>query len=557
MTPSFSSLSFPRPDEAGMTAAFAAVDALLDAGNRKDALNRFDQVRREIDSWASLAHLRFSQDTGSAQAIADRDYADQIAPKATAHEVRIKKRFLADPDRAGLTALTGAHMLRLWECDIATFDERIEEMLVEESRLAAEYTSLLASARITVQGETVNLSGLAPWQENPDRAIRHEAEQGRWVFFEKNGDALDRIYDRLVRLRHEMARTLGHETYTPLGYQRMRRVDYGPEDVARFRDQVAEHVTPLVAALLRDRQKDMGWDTVRSWDEGFIDPLGNPKPAGDHDLLVSRAQDMFDRMGGGLPAFYRMMNEGGYLDLKNRESKAGGGFCTAFPAVGVPFIFANFNGTAHDINVFTHEMGHAWQNWESRNLPGIDLLWPTMEAAEINSMGLEFLTWPYIDLLVEDGAADRFRRMHLIQSLSFLPYGVCVDHFQHEIYANPDMTPAERHATWKRLEKHYLPWRDYGDLAYPAKGGRWQAQGHIFSSPFYYIDYTLALACAMQLWLRSGKDEAGTIRDYDRLCALGGSAPFTELVREGNLKSPFGPGALRDVVREAAEVLRT
>ena len=236
------------------------------------------------------------------------------------------------------------------------------------------------------------------------------------------------------------------------------------------------------------------------------DRRGNPKPAGDHDFLVGQAELMFDGMDKRLADFYRVMRDGGFLDLKNRPAKAGGGFCTSFPTYGVPFIFANFNGTDHDVTVFTHEMGHAFQNWESRNLPGLDYLWPTYESAEIHSMSLEFLTHPGIGKLVGEAEADRFRRLHLIQALSFLPYGVCVDHFQHLVYENPTATPAERHQMWLELEKRYLPWRDYGDLAYLAKGGLWQAKLHIYRLPFYYIDYTLASCCAMQFWVKSRRE---------------------------------------------------
>ena len=108
---------------------------------------------------------------------------------------------------------------------------------------------------------------------------------------------------------------------------------------------------------------------------------------------------------------------------------------------------------------------------------------------------------------------------------------VCVDHFQHEIYAHPEASPAERHAMWARLEKIYLPWADYGDLAFLSKGGRWQAKPHIYGSPFYYIDYTLAQCCAMQFWVKSRRDYAGTMEAYVALCARGGSAPFQDLVR--------------------------
>jgi M3 family oligoendopeptidase len=467
----------------------------------------------------------------------------------------MKRRLLADPDRSGVETLAGAHALHLWDADIATFDPAIKGDLEEESRLSAEYTALLASARIEIDGQTVNLAGLGPYAEDCDRATRHRAEQARWRFVAAHGETLDRLFDSLVRLRHAMARKLGYPTYTPLAYRRLRRTDYGPNDVARYRDQVVAHVVPLVTKLLEARRAMNGWDRLRFWDEALVDPAGNPKPAGDHDFLVRQARVMFDRMDGRLGAFFGVMADGGFLDLKNRPGKAGGGFCTGFPTHGVPFIFANFNGTHHDIGVFTHEMGHAFQNWESRALPGIDYLWPTMESAEIHSMGLEFLTYPQMALMVGEGAADRFRRMHLISALAFLPYGVCVDHFQHAVYANPDASPAERHALWQRLERHYMPWTDYGDLAYPAKGGRWQAKHHIYSSPFYYIDYTLAQCCAMQFWVRSRRDYAGTLDAYIALCGRGGAAPFQELVWSAGLVSPFADGARAEVVREAATFL--
>lgn len=551
----FDEITAPRPTADSLSAEAKRVASMLEAGQRDKAVAEWDAARRSTDSWSALVHLRFAQDTRSAAAKADREYADALAPVATEHEVAIKRRLIEDPDRAGVEALVTPHVLRLWETDITTFDPAIASDLEEESKLSARYTELLASASFEIDGATVNLSGLAPYAESDDRVMRHRAESLRWAFFEQHGAELDSIYASLVRLRHGMARKLGDNDFTGLGYRRMRRTDYGPADVARYRDQVAEHVVPLIAKLLEARRTEFGWDKVMYWDEALIDPAGNPKPIGDHDTLVAAAQTMFDRMDPRLADFYRMMAAGGFLDLKNRPGKAGGGFCTSFPSIGAPFIFANFNGTHHDIGVFTHEMGHAFQCWESRDLPGIDQLWPTMEACEIHSMSLEFLTHPQMGLLVGDAAADRFRRMHLISSLAFLPYGVCVDHFQHEVYANPDATPEEHHAIWKRLEQRYMPWSDYGNIGYLAKGGRWQAKHHIYASPFYYIDYTLALCCALQFWVKSLHDPRAALDDYAALCARGGSAPFQELVKSAGLVSPFAPGALAEVVREAEAFL--
>ncbi len=549
----FADIAAVRPTKDSLTSEYRAIAAALDRGERAAALADWDRVRRRFDTWSALVGLRFAQNTADEAAKAERDYADALSPEASDLEIALKRRLLAE--RGPVAALTGEHAVRLWEIDVTTFDPTIKPDLEEEARISSQYTELLAAAKLEIGGTTVNLAGLGPYSEDPNRSVRHEAERMRWQYFKAHAAELDRIYDELVKLRHGMARKLGFQTYTELGYRRMRRVDYGPDDVARYRQQIVTGVVPVVARLLEVRRVENGWDTLRYWDEALIDPAGNPKPAGGHDELLDAAAAMFDGMHPGLAAFYRQMRDGGFMDLKNRPGKAGGGFCTSFSTEGVPFIFANFNGTHHDIGVFTHEMGHAFQNWESRHQPGIDYLWPTMEAAEIDSMGLEFLSYPGIGKLVGEDAADRFRRTHLIGALAFLPYGACVDHFQHEVYANPDATPAARHAMWAKLEQLYMPWTDYGDLDFPRKGGRWQAKAHIYGSPFYYIDYPLAQCCAMQFWVRSRRNYPEAMDAYTALCAKGGSASFLDLVCSAGLVSPFADGALADVVQEAASFL--
>jgi M3 family oligoendopeptidase len=550
----FTDVTAETPTIESLAAAYAEINARLDAGALGAALADWEKLRRAVETWSALVHLRFEQDTANAGAKAAKDYADELNPVATGHEIALKRRLLA-MDRAEVAAITGDHALRLWEMDVTTFEPVIQGDLEQESKLNSKYTELLASAKIAVGGEVVNLSGLAPFAQSLDRGTREAAMRGLWAFFAANGDAFDGIFDDLVKLRHGMAKKLGFENYIELGYRRMRRVDYNAADVARYREQILAHVTPLVTKIMEARRAAHGWEKLQAWDEPLTDPLGNPKPAGAEKYLTAQAQKMFENMAPELASFFQAMTEGGFLDLDNRPTKAPGGFCTSFPNAGMPYIFANFNGTHHDIDVFTHEMGHAFQNFCSRDLPGFDYLWPTMESAEIHSMSLEVLAFPQIALMVGDAAAERYRRMHLIESLAFLPYGVCVDHFQHEIYANPDATPAERHAMWKRLESLYLPWRDFGDVEYAAKGGYWQKQMHIYGSPFYYIDYTLALCCALQFWVKSRQDYAGAMRDYVALCGRGGEAPFQALVASAGLISPFAPGALESVVADAESVL--
>lgn len=553
----FGTLALPTPDVAEVREAYAALHARLNRASGDEAVAvvaDWDTLRKRLESWSSLVHIRFSQDTRNDAYKAAREHCDEIAPKFTDLETTFKKAVLAHPSRPALEARFGRFVFDLWACDATTFDPAIEADLVEESKLGSEYVALLSAAEFTVGGETVNMSGLSKFAESADRNLRYEAAAVRWRWFADNAEALDRIYDRLVHLRTGMARKLGFESYTELGYRRMRRTDYGAADVARFREAVLADVVPLAGALRKAQERTLGVDRLMFWDEPVQDPAGNPKPAGGHDDLVAAATTMFDGMGPDLAAFFRLMVARGLLDLKNRSGKAGGGYCSGIAEAGVPFIFANFNGTMGDVEVFTHECGHAFQYYMSRNNTPSDLCWPTYEAAEIHSMSLEFLTWPSMELFF--GAdAERFRRTHLTKAVLFCPYGTAVDHFQHLVYAEPDATPAERNAMWRRVETQYLPTRNYGDLPHAGAGGVWQQQRHIYLSPFYYIDYVLAQTCALQFWAWSQSARAEALAAYESLCAVGGAKPFSGLVTHAGLRSPFAPGCLADAVTRARTVL--
>lgn len=548
----------PTPTIDGVTQEYAVIHKALDKaatpGERLAAVKSWDDLRRRLETWNSLVDLRFNQDTGNEEFKKAREFRDEIAPKFTDLEVTFKRKLLQATYRVELEKKFGMQAFALWEADVMAFDPAIEEPLVAESKLQAEYCELTAKAQVEFRGEKHNLSSIVKYREDADRTVRHGSENARWQWFADNRPALDRIYDDLVQLRHGMAQTLGFENYISLGYKRMKRVDYTERDVEQFRAEVREHLVPLAAELRQKQGTTLGVDKLMFWDDAIHDPLGNPAPHGDHDWMVERAKEMFDAMGKDLGDFFRLMVDAKLTDLKNRERKSPGGFCTSFPVYGMPFIFANFNGTKHDVEVFTHEMGHAYQAYRSRHQPLLDYLWPTYESCEIHSMGLEFLTWPHMEKFFE-ADAERFRRIHLAQGLLFIPYGVAVDHFQHLVYARPEATPAERHAMWQEMERMYLPWRDYGDLPHVAGGGFWQFQRHIYLSPFYYIDYTLAQTCALQLWVRSQRDPAGTLAAYNALCTRGGQAPFQQLAKGAGLVSPFHAGCLRDVVAKAKEAL--
>jgi M3 family oligoendopeptidase len=307
---------------------------------------------------------------------------------------------------------------------------------------------------------------------------------------------------------------------------------------------------PLAARWREKQKRRLGVDKLRFWDMRLLDGKPAPRPTGDAQTIVQNTARMYNELSPQTGEFFTMMRERGLFDLVTKEGKAGGGYCTSFPDFGVPFVFSNFNGTKGDVEVMTHECGHAFQCWSSRNQPLLEYHWPTYEACEIHSMGMEFLTYPWMELYFGD-SAERFRQFHMVESIVFLPYGCAVDEFQHFVYANPSSGPEARKAHWLSLEKKYLPWADYGDLGFPARGGFWQGQHHIYSAPFYYIDYVLAQTCALQIWKKSREDRERALRDYMAICPPGGSQSFLELVKTGGLRNPFEPGVLRGIVAEA------
>jgi len=551
----FREMSSPSPNVEALEAQYQVLlDDLAGGAEQSSVVARWDHLRKSFSTWGALTHVHYTLDTRDAEAKAAKELLDELRPRVETLDARVKATLLEAAHKDVLSSVHGKHLAALWNADLAAFDPVISDDLVTESKLNNRYVELLASAKLEFRGETHNLSSLPRYTLDPDRNVRRDATAVQWAFFKEHGEELDAIFDAVVKLRTNMARKLGYESFVELGYRRMQRVDYDRNDVRVFRQQVLDEVVPIVSQLRTLQAERLGVGSLKAWDMETYSEEGNPRPVGDHDWMLDRATEMFDEMGPRFSSFFRMMKEAGLLELQSRDGKAGGGYCSYFHDFKVPFIFANFNGTQQDVRVFTHECGHAFQGWSSRDADISDYVWPTLESAEIHSMSLEFLCWPHMEKFFGDGA-ERFCWTHLAGALAFLPYGVAVDEFQHQVYEQPDLEPAERHAMWQDCERRYQPELDWDDLGYPAKGGRWQLQRHIYLRPFYYIDYTLAQTCALQFWLSSRRDRDETLSRYHKLCGLGGTAPFQQLVAAAGLRSPFANGCLSEVLDEASSVL--
>ena len=383
---------------------------------------------------------------------------------------------------------------------------------------------------------------MRPFSQDLKRETRHRAQLVVSDWFETNEAEIDRIYDEMVKVRTKIAKTLGYENFVQLGYDRFGRTDYNHIDVKGYRDQIFESVVPVVNELTKRKAIRIGIEDAKSYDLALSFLTGNPTPKGTREHLVNQAKDMYEDMSPETGEFWNFMMDRDLLDLDAKEGKMGGGYCTFIPEYSSPFIFANFNGTSGDVDVLTHEAGHAFQIFQSqKQIP--EYRWPGYEGAEIHSMSMEFLAWPWIHKFFEDDT-DKYKFNHLAGAISFLPYGVTVDEFQHGIYENPGMTPKERKALWAKTQSKYMPYVDYDDDAFMKKGTYWYRQGHIFGVPFYYIDYTLAQVVAFQYWIKAQKNHRDAFDHYLALCKLGGSKSFVALLNSANLESPFTDGVI-------------
>lgn len=543
----FSELAYIRPAKDESLAKIEQLtQELLQAEDEKtsfDILERATRLQEDIISMSSLSYIRHSVDTRDEFYKAERDYFDEAMPTMMSALNKFMLALLDSPHRDYLEGVIGKHAFDLIQLQTKTISEDVLEDLVQENKLASEYDRLIASAQLEFDGEIRNLAQMIPYMESEKRETRRDAFNTYYSFFKEHEEKMDDLYDQLVKVRHKIALTLGFNSFIELAYARMGRTDYDHQMVATYRDQVRAHIVPIAAELREKQRKLLGLDRLYFYDEPLADPKGNPTPKGDADQLMDEASTMFRELSPDTDAFFSFMRQSEAMDLLAKPGKESGGYCTFLPNWKMPFIFANFNGTKGDVEVFTHEGGHAYHAFVSRDdkwglYHGIG-----METAEVHSMSMEFLTWPWMDRFFGEDA-DRFRYHHLVSALLFIPYGVAVDHFQQLVFENPEVSPDERKKMWLEVEKLYLPTRDYDDMEFLQRGNVWKRQGHIFGAPFYYIDYTLAQVMAFWFWKQAQEDPEKAWQKYDQFCRDSGLKAFRTLLAAHDMPSPFDEGSL-------------
>ena len=547
----FSEMPYSRPDLDGFKSLCERTAQVLRTSEDKDesvkAFLSCQDALVHINTMFSLGECRHTLDTADAFYSAENDFIDEQGPEVSGAFDDVRKALLASPVRKELSAFFGDLFFTNLEIEDRSFKPELIPLMQEENKLMSTYQELTSNAEVEWEGKMIPLTMLGKYKQNPDRAVRIKAFTLEGEYYDSHAAELDEIYDKLVHIRDRQARMLGHKNYLQLGYDRLGRNCYGPKEVAEFRKMILEDVVPVVTGVKHAQRDRIGVDTLYLYDDPFWFPDGNADPQGSAEDILNAGRDLYHKMSPETSEFIDFMYDNDLLDVLSRKGKAPGGYCTQFDEFSSPFIFANFNGTAADVDVLTHEGGHAFAAYRAfkNGLPNYYMN-PTIEACEVHSMSMEFLTAPGHGKFFGD-KTKKYAYYHAADSLCFLPYGCLVDAFQHKVYENPDLTPAQRHELWDSLEKQFRPYLCRDGMPFYGRGAGWQRQLHIYLDPLYYIDYCMAQTVAFDFFTASLEDYEDAWKRYLSFVDKGGTKTFAELVRGAGFPCPYEKGAIRDV----------
>lgn len=555
----FSELTYVRPD---LEAYKTFLQGLTNKVNSAKSFEEVDACLKEEDEYSShvmtmitIESVRHTVDTSDKFYEEEDKFINNTIPEVMAYAQQYNLALLNSPFRADIDKKYGSQMLKNIQLSVDAFSEKNIPLMQEENELTTKYECLMASCKIVYDGEERNLYGLMKYFSSPDRNVRKEVWEKYTEFFKSHEEELGDIFDKLVKVRDKMGKNMGFENYIRLGYMNQGRLDYDEKMVASFRDQVKEVLVPFCEKLYKAQAKRIGVSDFKYYDEEYKFTDGNAVPIGDRAYLVGKAQEMYHDISKETGEFIDFMVNHELMDLDNKPNKAATGYMTSLPDYKAPFVFSCFNGTTGDVDVLTHEMGHAFAGYEAmREQPLSGLASEPTDIAEIHSMSMEQFAYPYAESFFGD-KADKYRFQHLQEAITFVPFGVAVDEFQHIVYANPELTPKERSLAWRDLERKYMPWRNWDDNEFFEAGNWWYHKIHIFLYPFYYINYTLTTMGAMEFKKKMANDKQACWKDYLTLCKLGGSLGYLDTLKAANLSVPFEKGSVLKATDYAMKIL--
>lgn len=510
---------------------------------------KYYALMNKVSTAMILAGLRHHGDMSDKLYEGEQEYYDEISPKIESFNVKYQKMLFDSKYRAYFESKIGQVPFKDIELKIKSFDDVLIPLKQEENALVSKYNKLIAQINVDFRGESLSLSLLGKYLTSKDRDTRIEAAKARSEKLLTVADELDDLFDKLVANRNKQAKEMKYENFVELGYYNRNRNSYDKNDVANFRNQVKKYLVPLVSKMHEERRKRLGIDKLNFVDEGVYFLEGNPIPVGTANDIFVAGKKMYSELSPETNEFFNFMLDHELFDVLGRPNKAAGGYMDMLMLYKAPIIFANFNGTSGDVDVITHECGHAFQGYLTRNDEIAEHNNLTFETAEVHSMSMEFFAGRWMELFFGD-RADDYRKLQVEDAIAFVPYGCMIDEFQEIIYTKPELTPAQRREVWKQLEKEYKPHLAYMDDKFFGDGRRWQTQKHVYNYPFYYIDYCLAQTCALQFKGLMDEDYKVAWEKYLAFCKQSAKDYFPNMLRNVGLKSPFEDGFMKELVEK-------
>lgn len=513
------------------------------------ALIAVDKLRDEFSTLATICEARNTMNVNDEYYKKETEFFDKVKPQYEALENQMNEALLESPYTEELKEYIGTEPFELASLHKESFSPDIMEDLVTENELSSKYSEMIANLMAETDEGMVPLSKIGSYLGSQDRNERSKYSAIAEKAYAGISEELDELYDKLVKVRAGIAKKLGKKSFTEVGYGRMGRTSYTKEDIAAFRKQVKEKLVPVTSELFEKQRMSLGIDVLYHYDE---DIFAGGKPLEITKNILEDFRNVYKELSPETHVYYEDLLESEFYDLDLRQGKIAGAYSNYVALYHMPFIFETYNSTQGALKTFAHETGHGFHSYTKRGEPLSFAGACSSDLAEIHSMGMEFLVWPYLKYVMKEEDIDSYKYLHVKNALAFIPYGCAVDEFQETVYDHPELTPLERRELWKKLEKEYAPWKNYETGIFFAEGRAWQRQTHIYRWPFYYIDYVLAQVCALELHFMNEENHEKAWECYKKILKYSGEKGFKDTVESAGLPSPFEDGVIEELARNVS-----
>lgn len=513
------------------------------------ALMAWTDINRAIEDELTWRYVRMTQHANDpALETAYNDYYAKVHAANEDMQAQFRRKVCESPHAKDLELAQLDHLIKIFRNQIELYREENIPLMIEESELTCRYASIVSKMSVNFDGQERTPAQLAVYLKDADRAKREAAFKARYQLYIDSAEELDKLYDDLLLKRHQIALNAGFDNYRDFKHEEMGRFSYSPQELYTFHEAVKEEVMPFVRQLQESRRKSLNLNTLRPWDTQVDLDGRNLKPFASTEEFINKAIDVLDKVHPPYAKQLAMMNNSGMLDLENRKGKAPGGYNSGINSLGSSFIFMNHVKLHRDVVTLLHESGHAMHSEATKGIRYYPYLNPPSEVAELASMSMELISMEHWDLYYpkkED--LKKAKREQIEGTLSFLPWCMTVDAFQHWVYLHPQQTAAQRNEAYMQISLPYMGSVDFSGLEH-LRQHAWKLQLHIYEVPFYYIEYGMAQLGALSIYKNYRENKAKALKQYQDFLALGYSKPVKELYQAAGIEFNFSAKHIRELV---------